>query len=81
MTWRIKCLQGGQEVTLHAHFGLSTAASEDKTRRPISLTFDIPYVVASGLQVRQLKVMERSNYQTLPWVRYLTTAGEYLIRV
>jgi AP-1 complex subunit mu len=81
MVWKIKHLQGGQEVTLHAHFGLSTAGTEDKSRRPISLSFEIPYVAASGLQIRQLKVMERSGYKALPWVRYLTKAGEYSFKV
>ena len=32
------------------------------------------------LQVRYLKVIEKSGYQALPWVRYITTAGEYEIR-
>lgn len=81
MVWKIKHLQGGQEVTLQAHFGLSSVVTEDKSRRPISLAFDIPYVAASGLQIRQLKVMEKSGYKTLPWVRYLTTAGEYLYKL
>ncbi|KVH98196.1 hypothetical protein Ccrd_023593 [Cynara cardunculus var. scolymus] len=32
-------------------------------------------------QVRHLKVIEKSAYQTLPWVRYITMAGEYEIRL
>jgi AP-1 complex subunit mu len=32
------------------------------------------------MQVRYLKVMEKSGYQALPWVRYITTGGEYEIR-
>ena len=31
-------------------------------------------------QVRYLKVIEKSGYQALPWVRYITTGGEYEIR-
>jgi hypothetical protein len=35
---------------------------------------------ASGLLVRFLKVFEKSNYQSVKWVRYLTTAkGTYQI--
>jgi AP-2 complex subunit mu-1 len=37
---------------------------------------------ASGLIVRFLKVFEKSNYQSIKWVRYLTKAsGNYQIRV
>ena len=32
-------------------------------------------------QVRYLKVIEKSGYQALPWVRYITAAGEYEIRM
>lgn len=34
-----------------------------------------------ALQVRYLKVIEKSGYQALPWVRYITTGGEYEIRM
>lgn len=37
---------------------------------------------ASGLLVRFLKVFERSNYQSVKWVRYMTKSkGTYQIRV
>lgn len=32
-------------------------------------------------QVRYLKVIEKSGYQALPWVRYITAAGNYEIRM
>lgn len=35
----------------------------------------VPYFTVSGIQIRYLKVIERSGYQALPWVRYITTAG------
>ncbi len=81
MVWKIKHLQGAQEVTLQAHFGLSSVSTEDNSRRPISISFDIPYVTASGLQIRQLKVLEKSGYKAVPWVRYLTQSGEYLYKL
>jgi AP-1 complex subunit mu len=28
-----------------------------------------------------LKIIEKSGYQALPWVRYITTAGEYELRI
>ena len=33
------------------------------------------------LQVRYLKIIEKSGYQALPWVRYITMAGEYELRL
>ena len=36
---------------------------------------------ASGLHVRFLKVFEKTAYQTTKWVRYITTAGQYQIRI
>ena len=48
---------------------------------PIRVSFEIPYFTVSGIQVRYLKVIEKSGYQALPWVRYVTTAGEYEIRI
>ena len=29
----------------------------------------------SGVQVRYLKIIEKSGYQALPWVRYITQNG------
>ncbi|KIH53230.1 adaptor complexe medium subunit family protein [Ancylostoma duodenale] len=33
------------------------------------------------LQVRYLKIIEKSGYQALPWVRYITQNGEYQMRM
>ena len=49
--------------------------------RPISVNFEIPYYTASGLQVRYLKIVEKSGYQALPWVRYITRNGDYQLRM
>lgn len=48
---------------------------------PIKVNFEIPYYTVSGIQVRYLKVIEKSGYQALPWVRYITVAGNYEIRM
>ena len=44
-------------------------------KRPIAVKFEIPYFTTSGIQVRYLKIVESSNYQALPWVRYITQNG------
>jgi AP-1 complex subunit mu len=32
------------------------------------------------LKVRYLKIIEKSGYQALPWVRYITQNGDYQLR-
>ena len=49
--------------------------------RPIAVNFEIPYYTASSLQVRYLKIVEKSGYQALPWVRYITRNGDYQLRM
>jgi AP-2 complex subunit mu-1 len=43
--------------------------------------FQVPMFTASGLHVRFMKVFERANYETIKWVRYMTKAGTYQIRL
>ena len=50
-------------------------------RPPIRVSFEIPYFTVSGVQVRYLKIVERSGYTALPWVRYITKSGDYQIRL
>ena len=35
----------------------------------MQVKFEIPYFTVSGIQVRYLKIIEKSGYQALPWVR------------
>lgn len=48
---------------------------EDEGKPPIQVKFEIPYFTTSGIQVRYLKIIEKSGYQALPWVRYITQNG------
>lgn len=48
---------------------------EADKKKPISVKFEIPYYTTSGIQVRYLKIIEKSGYQALPWVRYITQNG------
>ena len=45
-------------------------------RAPNTVKFEIPYFTVSGIQVRYLKIVEKSGYQALPWVRYITQNGD-----
>ncbi|XP_024529599.1 AP-1 complex subunit mu-2 [Selaginella moellendorffii] len=84
LVWKIKSFPGGKEYMLRAQFGLPSIVSEESVpekRAPIRVKFEIPYFTVSGIQVRYLKIIEKSGYQALPWVRYITTAGEYELRM
>eukprot|EP00596_Hydrurales_sp_CCMP1899_P000811 CAMPEP_0119035128 /NCGR_PEP_ID=MMETSP1177-20130426/2091_1 /TAXON_ID=2985 /ORGANISM="Ochromonas sp, Strain CCMP1899" /LENGTH=308 /DNA_ID=CAMNT_0006993063 /DNA_START=447 /DNA_END=1373 /DNA_ORIENTATION=- len=81
--WSIKQYSGSKEYLMRAHFGLPSITGEDAEhwRAPIEVKFEIPYFTVSGLQVRYLKIIEKSGYQALPWVRYITTNGNYQLRM
>jgi len=83
IVWKIKQFQGQKEYMMHAHFGLPSIQAEENTanKAPINVKFEIPYFTVSGIQVRYLKIMEKSGYQALPWVRYITQNGDYQIRM
>ncbi|BBM98751.1 AP-1 complex subunit mu [Marchantia polymorpha subsp. ruderalis] len=84
LLWKIKSFPGGKEYMLRAKFGLPSIAAEEtlpEKRPPIRVKFEIPYFTVSGIQVRYLKIIEKSGYQALPWVRYITMAGEYELRM
>jgi len=79
--WNIKSFQGGKEFLMRAHFGLPSVESEtSEGKPPIAVKFEIPYFTVSGIQVRYLKIIEKSGYQALPWVRYITQNGDYQLR-
>lgn len=81
--WSIKQFTGSKEYLMRAHFGLPSITGEDAEhwRAPIEVKFEIPYFTVSGLQVRYLKIIEKSGYQALPWVRYITMNGNYQLRM
>lgn len=81
--WTIKQFQGGKEYMMRAHFGLPSIRNEEATEQkpPITVKFEIPYFTVSGIRVRYLKIIEKSNYQALPWVRYITQSGDCVYRI
>jgi AP-1 complex subunit mu len=81
LVWTIKQFPGRKQFSLRAHFGLpSVESEEEESKRPIVVCFEIPFFTVSGLRVQYLKVFEKSGYQAVTWVRYLTTNGTYEFR-
>ncbi|KAG1359384.1 AP-2 complex subunit mu [Cocos nucifera] len=82
LVWKIRKFPGQTESTMSAEVELISTMAEKKpwTRPPIQMEFQVPMFTASGLRVRFLKVWEKSGYNTVEWVRYITKAGSYEIR-
>lgn len=81
VVWTVKSFPGGKEYLMRAHFCLPSVEKEElEGKPPISVKFEIPYFTVSGIQVRYMKIIEKSGYQALPWVRYITQSGDYQLR-
>eukprot|EP00727_Mastigamoeba_balamuthi_P005469 m51a1_g1541 Adaptor protein complex 2 (AP-2), mu subunit (434) ;mRNA; r:548311-550383 len=83
--WKIRRFPGRIEATITAEVELSHVVSQGPkvawSRPPISMEFQVPMFTASGLQIRFLKVIEKSHYQAVKWVRYVTKNGSYQVRI
>ncbi|KAL7750873.1 clathrin associated protein complex medium subunit [Sorochytrium milnesiophthora] len=80
--WKIPRITGSMELTLSAEAELTaTLVKKTWSKPPISMDFSVSMWAASGMCVRFLKVQEKSNYETIKWVRYATKAGSYLFRI
>ncbi|CCW66310.1 unnamed protein product [Phytomonas sp. Hart1] len=81
LVWNLHNVSGKREFNCTAQFHLpSVRNTEALAKAPIQVRFEIPYFVPSGFQIRYVKVTERSNYESLAWVRYLARSGDYQIR-
>ncbi|KAJ1972388.1 clathrin associated protein complex medium subunit [Dimargaris xerosporica] len=82
IVWKIQRFQGLSEAMITAEAELTAMTVERRwSRPPISMDFQVLMFTSSGLLVRFLKVFERTNYQAVKWVRYMTKAGSYQVRV
>ena len=86
IVWKLKQFQGGKEYSMAAQLGLPSVSMEEnahEVKRPVQVKFQIPYFTTSGIQVRYLRINEpKLQYQSYPWVRYITQSGDdYTIRL
>jgi AP-2 complex subunit mu-1 len=80
--WKFRKFTGSTSFDLVARVELiSTLNDKQWSRPPITMDFQVPMFTASGMHVRFLKVTEKSNYDTVKWVRYITKAGSYQVRI
>ena len=84
MIWAIKDFPGQTEINLRLQFLVPTIRSDNSDKhmkKPITVKFDIPSFTVSGIQVRYLKIQEKTGYQAFPYVKYVTVNGDYNIRM
>eukprot|EP00934_Nitzschia_sp_Nitz4_P007905 Nitzschia sp. Nitz4//scaffold102_size76354//34682//36251//NITZ4_005632-RA/size76354-snap-gene-0.137-mRNA-1//-1//CDS//3329532249//7895//frame0 len=80
--WRVKRFPGKAECHIQADVDLMpTARPKPWSRPPISAEFQVPMFTSSGVHVRFLRVFDKAGYHTNRWVRYITKAGSYQIRI
>lgn len=84
LVWKIKSFVGGKQYHMRAELGLPAVNDPEEIvpKKPIRVSFNIPYFTTSGIQVRYLRINEpKLQYQSYPWVRYITQSGDdYTIR-
>jgi AP-2 complex subunit mu-1 len=83
IVWRLSSFPGSTEINMSAEVNLIQLSRGDKgwVRPPVSMDFQIQMLSVSGVEVRFLKVYEKSSYTTSRWVSYLAKAGEYQIKI
>jgi len=80
--WRVKRFPGKSECMLGADIDLMpTVRNKGWVKPPINVEFQVPMFTSSGVNVRFLRVFDKSGYTTSRWVRYITKAGGYQIRI
>ena len=82
--WSLKTFPGQTEIFLRFQFNVPTVRAENSDnslKKPIEISFEIPSFTVSGINVRYLKITEKSGYQAFPYVKYLTKNGQYQIRM
>jgi AP-2 complex subunit mu-1 len=82
LVWRINNFPGMMEVTITAEVELVIATRERLwARPPITVDFNINMHSCSGVEVRFLKIFEKSSYSTNRYVKYRSKAGQYEVRI
>ncbi|KJE96759.1 clathrin adaptor complexe medium subunit [Capsaspora owczarzaki ATCC 30864] len=84
--WTLRRVNGSSEQVIRCKMFVPDASIVPALRRemgPISMTFEIPMHICSGLQIRYLRVFEKtSSYApSFRWVRVVTQSDSYVVRI
>lgn len=82
VAWKLNSFPGKKEATMSVRLTRPSlkAGLQSYKARPVNVHFDIAHYTLSGLNVRYLKIKEKSNYHSLSWVRYVAKNGQFVIR-
>jgi AP-4 complex subunit mu-1 len=82
-TWHLKKILGGTSSECKIKVLVSEVTRHVKKEiGSICVDFEIPMYVCSGLQIRFMKVLDRSQLQApRRWVRYITHSDSYVFRL
>jgi AP-4 complex subunit mu-1 len=81
--WMIPSFGGQTEHVLKSTIFLNHpyVAATFKEIGPIALSFEIPMYTTTGLEIKQLRIMESSeSYEVSRWIRYITQSRSYIVR-
>mmetsp|Transcript_5356 Transcript_5356/g.8414 ORF Transcript_5356/g.8414 Transcript_5356/m.8414 type:complete len:440 (+) Transcript_5356:113-1432(+) len=82
IVWKIRKFKDDKSFFLKGQVKLVASVNEKAwSRPPVTMDFSVPMFAASGMHIRSMKVLEKSGYETIKWVRYMTKAGQYQIRI
>lgn len=85
IVWRIGHFVGGTQAEIKSLVTcLSSITKNDsstKLTEPLSAEFSIVMYSATGLSLRYLTIVEKSNYHIDRYIRYRTMAGKFEVRV
>lgn len=81
VVWKIKSIGGKKKASINCSLSVNSIAVDHSYKSiPIMVNFEIPYYTLSGINVRFLKITEKSNYHSMSWVRYIVRNGEFAMR-
>ena len=79
---RIQTFPGQVEYSMEAQVELMSQTGDNVWNRPpISIDFVINMFAASGNLVKYFRIEEQSKYEAVKWVRYVTKAGTFEVRI
>ncbi|KAM9788868.1 LOW QUALITY PROTEIN: AP-4 complex subunit mu-1 [Neosynchiropus ocellatus] len=82
IVWKIPRFTGGTQLSALFKVEVSGFSSASMLEvGPLCLSFELPKVTASGLQIRFLRLSPVQTGPPLRWVRYVTHSDSYTVRI
>lgn len=86
--WKIPKFLGETDCNISAEIRMLSGQVEEAENikvstvvPPLTLDFNVVGYAASGLRIKYLEIYESGEYEKESWIRYMTSAGQFQIRV